>query len=187
MYAYISGTVVLVSSTSIIIENQGIGYEIFAPDPYVYKKGATETVHTFHYVREDAIELFGFKDRENLDFFKKIITVKGVGPKTGLNILAKANISSIIEAIENSDIKFLRSLPGIGPKMASQMVLDLQGKLVVKESVEKTPEILDDVFDTLITLGFKRSELSGLKEPLLKLKSDDLDELLRHALKLLAK
>ncbi len=187
MYAYISGTIVSVTNNRIIIDNQGIGYEIFTPDPYIYKKGTTETVYTFHYVKEDAQELFGFKDEESLEFFKKIITVKGVGPKTGLNILGKANITQIIEAIENADIKFLKSLPGIGPKMASQMVLDLQGKLVMKETLVKEPDILEDVYEALVNLGFKRAELGKLKEPLLKLNTDDINVLLAQALKLLAK
>lgn len=189
MYAYISGNIVSVKTTGIIIDNGGIGYEIFTPDPYIYKRGETCLVHTFHYVKEDAQELFGFENEDALEFFKKIITVKGIGPKTGLSILSKAKSIQIIEAIENSDIKFLRTLPGVGPKMASQMVLDLQGKLVMGSSEEKSTnsQVLDDVLDTLVALGFKRNELNSVKSIIEKSDSQDVDVLLRLALQHLAK
>lgn len=186
MYAYISGTIVMVLSDRIILDNQGIGYEIFTPNPFVFKKGTIDTVYTFLNIKEDAHELFGFKDQDSLEFFKRIITVKGVGPKTGLNILSKSSIDQIIKAIDESDIKYLKSLPGIGPKMASQMVLDLQGKLIMKEQPQSMPSVLDDVYDGLMQLGFKRAEINAIKEQLLTHKSDDVGTLLQYALKLLA-
>ncbi len=189
MYAYIIGEIVSRKEASIIIDNQGIGYEVFTPDPYIYKRGESVMIHTFHYVKEDAQELFGFEDEIALEFFKKIITVKGIGPKTGLNILSKANSNAIVEAIEASDIKFLRTLPGVGPKMASQMVLDLQGKLVMADENKATQsnKVIDDVLESLISLGFKRSELNGVKKALEKETTEDVDALLRQALQLLAK
>lgn len=187
MYAYISGHIVSVNENSIIIDNQGIGYEVFTPNPSIYKRGETVMVHTFHYVKEDAQELFGFKDVSSLDFFKKIITVKGVGPKTAMNILGKAQSTQIIEAIENSDIKYLRTLPGVGPKMASQMVLDLQGKLVINAVEKKDIDLMETVLDSLVSLGFKQSELNHVKKALAEESSQDVDVLLRKALLLLAK
>ncbi len=185
MYAYISGTVVLVKNDSIVLDNQGIGYEIFTPNSFRYEENTDVKIFTYLNIREDAQELFGFETYEHLEFFKKIITVKGVGPKTGLNILSKASIDDIVVAIENSDIKFLRTLPGIGPKMASQMVLDLQGKLVVNEEVTKDSQAIKDVLETLKTYGFKQAEINRIKGALAKLETDNVEELLLHAFKLM--
>lgn len=188
MYAYILGTVVLIKNESIILDNQGIGYEIFTPNSFRYEENTDVKVYTYHNVREDAQELFGFETFEHLDFFKKIITVKGVGPKTGLNILSKASIDDVVIAIENSDIKFLRTLPGIGPKMASQMVLDLQGKLVVSETTPKDSQAVEDVIETLKSaLGYRPSEINRIKNALLKHESDDVEVLIKYALSLLNK
>lgn len=186
MYAYISGIVVSILETSIIIDNQGIGYEVFTPNPHKYKKGKEAVIHTYFYVREDEQSLFGFEDDKTLSFFKNIIKVKGVGPKTAMSILGKASYSSIVNAIETSDIKFLRTLPGIGPKMASQIVLDLQGKLVTEVSEVSNP-ILEDVNLALKGLNFKQSEINSIQNDLKALETEDLNELIRHALALLRK
>ena len=187
MIAYVSGTLISIRDDSVIIDNQGLGYRVFCPNPYRLKIGETVTLYTYHHVREDAILLFGFIEQEELDLFNKLITVKGLGPKTGLNIMGKVPYTEIINAIETSNATFLKTLPGVGPKMASQIVLDLKGKLVHTEVVSKELPILDDVFDTLSELGFKRAEFSRIKNDLLKHENQNFDELIRYALKLLAK
>lgn len=187
MFAYIKGTVVMILETSIVIDNNGIGYEIFTPIPMEFEVGSIDTIYTYNHVREDIFALFGFKSLEILEFFKKIITVKGVGPKTGLAILKNTNLHQMVEAIESSDVSYLRTLPGIGPKMASQMVLDLKGKLVITQAYSPNLQAVEDVFVSLMNLGFKQKELDAIKERLLTLDTSDVDTLLRSALQYLAK
>ncbi len=187
MFAYIKGTVQWITKEGIVLDNQGIGYNILTPMPYKYKVGEVSTLYTYYYVREDSQQLFGFESKEALSFFETIITVKGVGPKIGLNIMGRVPFSSVVNAIEEKNVTYLKTLPGIGPKMASQMVLDLKGKLVSTDSGESVSPELDEVYQALDTLGFKKSEINSIKKKLIAEKTDDVDALIRKALQLLAK
>ena len=89
MYAYISGNVRWITKESVVIDNQGIGYELLTPMPNRFKVNETAILYTYFYVREDVQQLFGFESQEALSFFETIITVKGVGPKTGLTIMRR--------------------------------------------------------------------------------------------------
>lgn len=187
MIAYVSGSIVSIHSDCVVVDNQGIGYRIFTPDPFVFKQGETAILYTYHHVREDAIVLFGFVDTNSLDLFTQLITVKGLGPKTGMNIMAKVRYKTLIEAIEGADAPFLKTLPGVGPKMAAQIILDLKGKLVSSASVIKENGVIDDVFEALLDLGFKKAELNRIKEKLVKHENQDVNSLIRYALSLLSR
>lgn len=187
MIAYVSGSVVSIHSDSIIIDNQGLGYRIFTPDPFVYKQGESAILYTYHHVREDAMILFGFVDTDSLDLFTQLITVKGLGPKTGMGIMSKARYKTLVDAVESADASFLKTLPGVGPKMASQIILDLKGKLVNSDTVTIKNSVIDDVFTALMDLGFKKAELSRIKDSLVKHENQELDSLIRYALSLLSR
>ncbi|MFJ5758155.1 Holliday junction branch migration protein RuvA [Neobacillus sp. NPDC093182] len=131
MYEFVKGTVEFVGPEYIVIENNGIGYQISTPNPFIYssKMNTNVTVYTYHYVREDLMALYGFETREEKKLFTKLLNVSGIGPKGALAILASGEVQQVVSAIENEDESFLVKFPGVGKKTARQMILDLKGKL----------------------------------------------------------
>ena len=101
MYGYIRGTITEIDSNYIILDNNGIGYLIYVPNPYSYKLNNDYTVFIYTCVREEEYTLYGFKDREQKELFLKLINVKGLGPKMALPIIATGTIDAIADAIEN--------------------------------------------------------------------------------------
>jgi holliday junction DNA helicase RuvA len=131
LYEFVKGTVDFVGPEYIVIENNGIGYQISTPNPFIYssKMNTNVTVYTYHYVREDLMALYGFETREEKKLFTKLLNVSGIGPKGALAILASGEVQQVVSAIENEDESFLVKFPGVGKKTARQMILDLKGKL----------------------------------------------------------
>ncbi len=128
MYDYIKGKVTRITPEYLVIEQQGIGWQIFAPNPYSFGSDELQ-VFLHHHVREDAQLLFGFPTLEQRELFRKLISVSGIGPKGALAILASGQPQHVIEAIEREDESYLVKFPGVGKKTARQMILDLKGKL----------------------------------------------------------
>lgn len=131
MYEYIKGIVTFVSPAYIVLENSGIGYQLFIANPFRFssKLNAEATIYVHQAVREDAITLYGFKDYTEKQLYLKLLSVSGIGPKSGLAILANDDHQGLVQAIENEDAAYLTKFPGVGKKTASQIVLDLKGKL----------------------------------------------------------
>lgn len=188
MIAYIKGEVVLRQKDHIVLEAQGIGYKILCGNPLLFPVGEKCTVYTYQHVREDDISLFGFLSREEKEIFELLISVKGVGPKTGAAIMGFSGASRLSAAIEAEDINFLCSLPGIGRKTASQIILDLRGKLIASDiDTLKASAAHRDAIEALLALGFKRNEINQIKQELLKDESEDLNMLVKRGLQLLNK
>ena len=188
MYGYIIGRVTKITPKYIIEENNGIGYLIIVPNPYSYKLNEEYKIFVHQYVREDVLDLYGFKTEDEKDLFLKLISVSGIGPKSALSILATGTVSEIVKAIENRNEVYLKKFPGIGAKAASQIILDLKGKLSFTEDTLLTGNTntkLDDVSEALVALGYSKKELTKV---LAKLDSTkEVGELIKDALKLLAK
>ncbi|MDQ0269874.1 Holliday junction branch migration protein RuvA [Cytobacillus purgationiresistens] len=144
MYEYIKGRLDYIGPEFIVIENNGIGYQIMTPNPFRYTKesGQEVQVYTYHYVREDIMALYGFSSRQEKALFTKLLNVTGIGPKGALAILASGEPSQVVQAIENEDETFLTKFPGVGKKTARQIILDLKGKL---------PDIVPDFFPDLFS------------------------------------
>jgi Holliday junction DNA helicase, RuvA subunit len=173
MYSYIKGIIIELSKDHIVIENNGIGYFVYVSNPYRFQKGKEMIVYIYQQVKEDDIILFGFEKKEEKDLFLKLILVKGIGCKTAIGILATGDVQAIISAIESKNITYLKKIPGIGPKAAQQIVLDLQGKFKgsVNDIVLSTPEY-DEAIEVLIALGYKQSEVD---KAMSKLANEKLD------------
>jgi Holliday junction DNA helicase RuvA len=184
MFAYVKGVVTLIKPSYIVVDVLGVGYQILTPNSYHYKLEDDVLVYTHHYVREDINVLYGFPSLDSKDLFVKLISVSGIGPKSALSILASDQIDDIIMAIEASDVKFLTKFPGIGPKSAQQIILDLKGKLVIDE-LELIPNQESDVSQALTALGYSKTEI---KKVLKKINPDQSVEIMiKEALKLLMK
>ena len=183
MYAYINGIITEIEPSYVVIDNNGIGYKIFVPNPFYYKENESYKIYLYNHIREDENSLYGFKDTEERDLFLKLIDVKGLGPKMALPMLATGSISGIIDAINRENILYLKKFPKIGDKVAKQIILDLKGKVHTTEEVI-TETTNDDVVLALQSLGYKSSDISKV---LPKLKSDSVENMIKEALKLLLK
>lgn len=188
MIAFVKGKVFAVNTDSVILDNNGIGYRIKIAKPERLKTTEEVLIYTYQYVREDEISLFGFLSMEEYELFIKLITVKGIGPKTTLNILAKASVNDIVTAIELQDVKFIKSLPGVGAKSASQIILDLKGKLIKQEESSVTVnQDLDDAKEALKSLGYKAAEINPIIKELAKGPLKTSDEYVKEALSVILK
>ena len=189
MIAFVRGTIFSLSADSLIVDNHGIGYRIFTPQTHKFRIGSEVTLYTYQQVREDGISLFGFESMEGYEIFLRLISVKGVGAKTALAMLGTCTPERMVEAIENNDVKLLKSLPGIGAKTAQQIVLDLKGKLVeeVQESKTEENQELNDAMDALRALGYRGGELTALRRELAKLEPVSTDAYNRKSLDIMAK
>ncbi|MBS4191437.1 Holliday junction branch migration protein RuvA [Bacillus sp. FJAT-49705] len=168
MYEFIKGQVDYIGPEFIVIENNGIGYQISTPNPFSFTKeyGQEVKVFTYHHVRQDVIALYGFHSREEKTLFIKLLDVTGIGPKGALAILASGEPEQVVQAIENEDEAFLVKFPGVGKKTARQMILDLKGKL---ETI--VPDYFPDLFsqDKLQSLASKNAP--EFEEAILALKA----------------
>jgi len=189
MIAFIRGIVCSYGNDYIIMETHGIGYRVYVANPMKMNKKEEIIVYTYQHVREDAMVLYGFATMEEHDLFLRLISVKGVGPRTALGMLAVADAKEMITAIENNDVKFMKGLPGIGAKTASQIVLDLKGKLV-EADVETVPDenpTIKEAMDALRSLGYKPAELTGIAKELALEEKSSVEEYIRKALGIMAK
>ena len=184
MYAYIKGLVVEIESSYIVIDNNNIGYIIYVPNPYSYKVGNEYKVYTYTQIKEDEHSLYGFKDKEELKLFLKLISVKGVGPKMALPMLATGSINGIMDAIERENILYLKKFPKIGDKVARQIILDLKGKLALVERDLFTVNN-QELVDALLALGYKQGDIKKVVASVNA--SLTLEDQIKEALKLLLK
>ena len=188
MIAFVNGVVRIIRSDRVVLDVHGVGYEVYLANALSQKMGDELFLYTYQHVREDAILLFGFLKEEDYEVFMRLINVKGIGPKTAQTMLSVCSGKEMIEAIENDDIKKLKSLPGIGAKTAGQIVLDLKGKFVSLETSDGATSnpVWGQVQDALLSLGYKTNQLTTIKKELENTELGE-DEMLRQALILLAK
>lgn len=184
MIMTLSGVLTHKTEQMVIVEVQGVGYAVRVPATALalLHVGATVRLWTHEYVREDAHELFGFQNFGEHRLFLKLISVSGVGPKTALAMLSLGTSDEIEKKIEQADVSWLCSVPGIGKKTAQKIVLDLKGKLVDGETVGSQTE---EVMSALINLGYSREKA---KEVLSRVHdTQNVEDRLRSALRELAK
>ncbi len=186
MIAFVKGIVRIIRNDRVVLDVHDVGYEVYMSNALTQKIGDELFLYTYQHVREDATLLFGFLKEEDYEVFMRLINVKGVGPKTAQNMLSVCSGKEMIEAIENDDIKKLKSLPGIGAKTAGQIVLDLKGKFVSLDTETSSQDpVWMQVEEALTSFGYKNTQISSIRK---ELEGKDLkvDEMLRQALKLIA-
>ncbi|MBQ8192926.1 MAG: Holliday junction branch migration protein RuvA [Bacilli bacterium] len=186
MYGYISGKIKDIQSNYVIVDNNGIGYLIYVPNPYSYIIEKECTIYTYSNIREDEYTLYGFKTKEEKELFLKLISVKGLGPKMALPMLATGSINLIEEAIETGNVNYLKKFPKIGDKVARQVILDLKGKLnVINTGLFAREDHSAELTDALLGLGYKQADV---KKVVSKVNIElSLEDQIKEALKLLLK
>ena len=182
MYAYLNGIIKDIESNYIVLDINGIGYLIYVANPYYYQIENSYKVYTYTHIREDEFSLYGFKSKEELDLFLKLISVKGLGPKMALPILATGSIEGIMDAIDRENILYLKKFPKIGDKVARQIILDLKGKLA---KTVTNNNINEELTEALLALGYKNNDI---KKVVANINSNlTIENQIKEALKLLLK
>lgn len=202
MFYYINGKLALLDPSFAVIDAGGVGYKMtisqntYSSMPPHLSVSEPPTVKLYSYmaVREDGIEMFGFISEDELNAFKMLITVSGVGPKAAISILSQLSPSKLAIAICTEDRKSISQANGIGPKTAARIILELKDKLknqFTDDDLNNTPEVavavkgeskLGDAQDALTVLGYSKNEaLSALKG--IDMEILELDEIIRLALK----
>ena len=195
MYAHFKGTIDSKFSDRIILDVNNIGYEIYMPENDLNNLEGYDMpvkVYTHFHVREEDMRLFGFLSNETLNFFKKLISVSGVGPKAALGIISNISVSDMCVAIATENILTLKSVPGIGPKMAQKIIFELKDK-VLKEEMEgikdkkavkksENSENIQEAITALQVLGYTQKQIKDVLVNL-NVEEDNVENIIRKVLK----
>lgn len=195
MFEFLRGIVSAIKANGVVLDVNGVGYFIQMANPFVLSQmmDQTVTLYVHQLVREDALLLFGFMTEDEKHLFLKLISVTGIGPKSALSILANGDVDHLVQAIETDQLTYLTKFPGIGKKTASQIVLDLKGKLTAfhtskSSEVLQAPSdnpILEEVKSALLGLGYSEKEIAKIEKQLAQETFDDASSGLRLSLKLM--
>ncbi len=201
MIGYVKGTVEGIYDDCLIVENQGIGYRIFTSGKVLADAGTLHQeikLYTYMYVREDEISLFGFPTKEELDTFKLLISVNGIGPKVALSILSTLSVKDLSLAVMMGDTKAITRANGVGAKGANRLIMELKDKLKYENVLETTDETLsgevsdslnggsNNISDTvmaLVSLGYSEFEAMKAIKQVPGADNMESDKLLKESLK----
>ena len=200
MIAFVRGTAVDMTENSVIVEAGGIGYEIYmtGTDLSQIHMGEEVKIHTYFNVREDAMQLYGFRSKDDLQMFKLLLGVNGVGPKAAVGVLAGITADELRFAILSDDVKTLSKAPGIGKKTAQKLILELKDKMKLEDAFElklaheqeKAAAGLGEISDgrqeaveALVALGYSSTDALRAVRKVTDVAPDDVEGLLKAALK----
>lgn len=201
MYAYIKGELAEINTDHIVIEAGGIGYQVFISlqtFDYLPSVGENLKIYTYLYLREDAMILYGFLTKDDLELFKLLISVSGIGPKGGLAILSTLEADDLRFAILSGDAKAISKAPGVGGKTAQRVILELKDKLSLEDAFEAKTEhvqknaaaaggsVKNDAVMALTALGYSSTESLKAVSAVEITEDMDVEEVLKAALKHLA-
>lgn len=174
MIGYIKGTVEELTPDRLLLENNGIGYEIFVPASLLdagIRQGQELKVYTYLNVREDALQLFGFRSREELQIYRLLLGISGIGPKAAIGILSAMSVDTLRFAVLSDDAAAIAKAPGIGKKTAQKLILELKDKFRLEDAFEQKfsvgqPESAalngadasSDAVQALVALGYSGTE-----------------------------
>ncbi len=199
MYAYINGKIADKANNYVVIDAGGVGYKIYM-SPNVIEKlpdvGEMQKIHTYYYVREDNISLYGFLSNEELRMFELLLSVSGIGAKLAIQILSVITPSSFALAVISNDVSKIVNIPGIGKKTAARIILELKDKLKTEQTVAtKNEKVVQAIYEdekhleaitALQVLGYTRKEIEKAFEKL-ELQNLSVEEIIKKALTILGR
>jgi len=188
MIGSLRGTVLSRRPDNVIIEVQGVGYQVHVPLTILSNlpaEGREVFLYIYTHVREDALQLFGFSSEDERKIFVTLLGVTGIGPKMALNILSGVSHDDFLRAIEQEDVVMLCRIPGLGKKTAHRLILELREKLPASSSGKD--RLFEDALSALINLGYKKNIAVETLDRTYKAGHADLETLLRETLKLLTR
>lgn len=200
MISFIRGMVADVTDTSVIVEAGNIGYEIFMTGNVIeqaVRMGQEVKIHTYFHIREDAMQLYGFLEKDDLQMFKLLLGVNGIGPKAALGVMSGLTADELRFAVLSDDVKTISRAPGIGRKTAQKMILELKDKLKLEDAFEKklasrqeTAEFGETMHDgrreaveALTALGYSNTDALRAVRKVTDVDPEDVEGLLKAALK----
>lgn len=199
MISYVKGELVVIEEDKVVIDVNGVGFGIFMPAESMNMLpsiGEDIRLHTYMNVREDAMQLFGFLTRDDLEVFKLLIGVSGIGPKGGLSILSQLSADDLRFAVMANDAKTIAKAPGIGKKTAEKLIIELKDKLniedvlqksvnqdVITSSVSGTSEIQKEAIQALVALGYGQTDSMKAVKGVAIDEDTTVEDLLKLALK----
>ena len=200
MITYLKGELVAVEEDKVIVEVGGIGYSVFMPEGSISmlpQTGNEIKLHTYLNVREDAMQLFGFLTRDDLNVFKLVIGVSGIGPKGGLSILSKLSADDLRYAVLSGDAKAICAAPGIGKKTAEKLIIELKDKLNIDDVLENVSgdtqeapsrsgsitNVQSEAVQALVALGYGNTEAMKAVKKVDISENNDVEYVLKQALK----
>lgn len=202
MIAFLTGTILDKTPSALIVEVQGIGYQIFIPLNTFYRLPEVKesvSLHIHTHVREDALQLYGFLSPLEKELFLLLLGISGVGPKVALGILSGMESTELVQALRDGNIDRLRAIPGVGPKTAGRLVLELREKVNALSPVglqtpvsagSESDKIKEDALSALVNLGYHRTEAKRTVDKIAEeetVDSESVEGLIKKALKKLAK
>lgn len=197
MYEFIKGTLIEKDPLKAVVEVSGIGYRLRIPLSTYTKLSATKStvlLYLSHVVREDSEDLYAFMTKEERDLFETLITVSGIGPKTGLAIIGHIDLSAFQHAIASSDIRLLSKIPGIGKKTAERLIIEMRDKFKGKGFKDSTASgalegssLFSDALGALVNLGYGPLDAQKAIRAAMEAKQDetDLGRLITSALQII--
>lgn len=198
MYAYIKGEIVDITDDNLVLECNNIGYNIRIPLSVAQRLpgvGATVKIYTYTSVREDAFHLFGFLSRDDLEIYKKLIAVNGIGPKGALSILSAMSAEDLRFAILSGDSKAISKAPGIGNKSAERIILELKDKVqliadlagqVSAGDIQSDSSAKNEAAEALVSLGYTPAEAFKAINQITITEEMDSGVVLKQALKIIS-
>ena len=198
MLAFVKGKLDTVTEDYIIVENQGNGYEILVPGSVIQampQVGNEVKIYTYLYVREDVLQLYGFLTKDQLDMFKLLITVNGIGPKGALGILTVMDVDALRLAILSDDAKSIAKSPGIGAKTAGKLILELKDKCHLEDILDSGGDrtspfaetadsgARNDAIQALVALGYSASEAAAAVRKVKASEDMSVEDILKQSLK----
>lgn len=198
MYAFFKGKLAYIGEDSIILDIHDVGYRILvspASIAYLPQIGEEVQVYTYTSVREDAIWLYGFLNQDDLEIFKKLITVSGIGPKGGMAVLSVMNADALRFAIISGDAKAIAKAPGIGSKTAQRVILELKDKVSIEDTLvhreinggvtlsDASNDYMQEAVEALTALGYSSTEALKAVKAIPNASELDAEALLKAALK----
>ena len=198
MISYIRGELAAIEEEKVIVDVNGVGYGIYMPGQSMSmlpQIGEEVKLHTYMNVREDAMQLFGFLTRDDLNVFKLVIGVSGIGPKGGLSILSHLSPDDLRFAVMSHDVKAISGAPGIGKKTAEKLIIELKDKLSIEEVLEKqaesgapiisngTNQTQAEAVQALVALGYGNAESMKAVKKVEITEDITVEEILKQALK----
>lgn len=200
MISFIRGAVADLTETSVVLEAGSIGYEIFmtGTDLAQIHIGEDLKIHTYFHVREDAMQLYGFLAKDNLQMFKLLLGVNGVGPKAAMGILSGITADELRFAVLSDDVKTISKAPGIGRKTAQKLILELKDKLKLEDAFELklaheqekaaagfggASDGRQEAVEALVALGYSSTDALRAVRQVTDVEPDDVEAILKAALK----
>ncbi len=203
MLSYIIGEVAEISADTVVIENNGIGFNIKTSAMTIDSLppvGDMVRIYTYLHVREDAMQIFGFLSKDELEVFKLLLNVNGIGPKGALGILSAISTDDLRFAVLSDDVNLIKSCPGVGAKTAQKLIIELKDKLRLEDAFEmavnnnnkkntvqdNTVIVMNEAVEALVSLGYGSKDAIAAVKKVENIQNKNSEQILKEALKGLA-